>query len=104
MLLTSLQTKWVCEDLERIAIDKKQKIEKIHKEPGQSNGQLVSTTVADTKEQNQFEMYKDAYEMYKDAYEGSQRRENSYFDREEEKKITTLKSEIFIKVFEAYTA
>ena len=54
MLSISLQTKWVCEDLERIAIDKKQKIEKIHKEPGQSNGQLISTTVADTKEPNQF--------------------------------------------------
>ena len=39
--------------------------------------------------------------MYKDAYEGSQRTENSYFDREEEKKITMLKSEVFIKVFEA---
>ena len=29
---TSLQSKRVCEDLERTAIDKKQKIEKIHKE------------------------------------------------------------------------
>ena len=34
---TSLQAKRICEDLERIPIDKKQKIEKIHKEPDQSN-------------------------------------------------------------------
>ena len=45
---TSLQTKRACEDLERIAIDKKQKLEKIHKEPGQSNRKLSSTTVTDT--------------------------------------------------------
>ena len=50
---TSLQTKRVCEDLERISIDKKQKIEKIHKEPGQSNHQLSGTTVTDTKESDQ---------------------------------------------------
>ena len=47
---TSLQSKRLCEDLERIAIDKKQNIEKIHKEPGQSNRQSNSTTVTDTKE------------------------------------------------------
>ena len=45
----SLQTKRVCEDLERIAIDKKQKLEKIHKEPGQSHFRLSSTTVTITK-------------------------------------------------------
>ena len=50
---TSLRTKRVCEDLERIAIDKKQKIEKIHKELGQSNRQFSSTTVTDTKELDQ---------------------------------------------------
>ena len=50
---TSLQTKRVCEDLEIIAIDKKQKIEKIHKEPGPSNRQLSNTTVTDTKEPDQ---------------------------------------------------
>ena len=50
---TSVQAKRVCEDLERIAIDKKQKIEKIHKELGQSNRQLSSTTVNDTKEPDQ---------------------------------------------------
>ena len=50
---TYLQTKRVCDDLERIAIGKKQKIEKIHKEPGQSNRQLSSTTVTDTEEQDQ---------------------------------------------------
>ena len=44
---TSLQTKRACEDLERIAIDKKQKTEKIHMEPGPSNPQLSSTTVTD---------------------------------------------------------
>ena len=44
---TSLQTKRVCENLERIAIDKI-KIEKIYQEPGQSNCQLTSTTVIDT--------------------------------------------------------
>ena len=49
---TYLQTKRVCDDLERIAIGKKQKIEKIHKEPGQSNRQLSSTTVTDTEEQD----------------------------------------------------
>ena len=50
---TSLQTKQVCEDLERIAINKKQKIEKIHKEPDQSTRQLSSTKVIDAKEQDQ---------------------------------------------------
>ena len=50
---TSLQTKRACDDLKRIAIDKKQKIEKILKEPGQSNRQLSSTTVTDTEEPDQ---------------------------------------------------
>ena len=40
-------------------------------------------------------------EMQKDAYEASQRRENSYSDREEEKKITMLKNEVYFKVFKA---
>ena len=40
-------------------------------------------------------------EMHKDAYEVSQRRENSYFDREEEKKATMLKNEVHFKVFKA---
>ena len=39
--------------------------------------------------------------MHKDAYEASQRRENSYFDREEEKKVTMLKNEVYFKVFKA---
>ena len=38
-------------------------------------------------------------EMHKDAYEAIQRRENSYFDREEEKKVTMLKNEVYFKVF-----
>ena len=50
---TSLQAKRACGDLERIAIDKKQKIEKIHKETSQSNRQLSSTTVTDTEEPDQ---------------------------------------------------
>ena len=50
---TFLQTKRVFDDLERIAIDKKQKIQKIHKEPGQSNCQLSSTTVTDTEKPDQ---------------------------------------------------
>ena len=41
---TSLQATRACGDLERIAIDKKQNIEKIHKEPGQSNRQLSKGT------------------------------------------------------------
>ena len=40
-------------------------------------------------------------EMHKDAYEASQRRENSYFDREEKKKATMLKNEVYFKVFKA---
>ena len=50
---TSLQAKRVCEDLERIASNKKQKIEKIHKEPDQSTRQLSSTKVIDAKEEDQ---------------------------------------------------
>ena len=50
---TSLQATRACGDLERIAIDKKQKIEKIHKEPGQSNRQVSSTTVTGTEETDQ---------------------------------------------------
>ena len=38
-------------------------------------------------------------EMHKYAYEASQRRENSYFDREEEKKAMMLKNEVYFKVF-----
>ena len=49
---TYLQTKRACDDLKRIAIGKKQKIEKIHKEPGQSNRQLSITTVTNTEEQD----------------------------------------------------
>ena len=49
----SMTAKQVFEDLERRAFDKKQKIEKIHKETGQSNRQLSSTTVTDTKEPDQ---------------------------------------------------
>ena len=37
--------------------------------------------------------------MYKNAYEASQRRENYYFDREEEKEVTMLKNEVYFKVF-----
>ena len=37
--------------------------------------------------------------MHKDAYEASQRRENSYFDRGKEKKVTMLKNEVYFKVF-----
>ena len=40
-------------------------------------------------------------EMHKDAYTVSQRRQNSYFDREEEKKVTTLKNEVYFKVFKS---
>ena len=50
---TSLQAKRVSEDLERIAIDKKQKIEKIYKETGQLSCQLSSSTVTNTKEPDQ---------------------------------------------------
>ena len=39
--------------------------------------------------------------MHKDAYEASQRRENSYFDREQQKKVMMLKNEIYFKVFKA---
>ena len=48
-----MTAKQVFEDLERRAFDKKQKIEKIHKETGQSNRQLSSTTVTDRKEPDQ---------------------------------------------------
>ena len=50
---TPLQTKRTCDGLERMAIDKKQKIEKFHTEPGQSNHQLSRTTVNDTEEPDQ---------------------------------------------------
>ena len=50
---TFLQIKRACDDLERIVIDKKQKIQKIHKEPGQSNWQLSSTTVTGTEKPDQ---------------------------------------------------
>ena len=51
----SMTTKHLCKQNEpvMIAIDKKQKIEKIHKEWGQSNRQLSSTTVTDTEEPDQ---------------------------------------------------
>ena len=39
--------------------------------------------------------------MHKEAYEASQRRENSCFEREEEKKVTMLKNEVYFKVFKA---
>ena len=38
-------------------------------------------------------------EMHKDAYKVIQRRKNSWFDREEEKKVTMLKNEVYFKVF-----
>ena len=52
---TSLQSKRVCEDLERTAIDKKQKIEKIHKESNKESikSSVSITTVTDTKEPDQ---------------------------------------------------
>ena len=34
-------------------------------------------------------------EMHKDAFEASQRRENSYFDREEKKKVAMLKNSLY---------
>ena len=37
--------------------------------------------------------------MHKDAYEASLRRENSCSEREEEKKVTMLKNEVYFKVF-----
>ena len=36
-------------------------------------------------------------EMHKAAYEASQRRENPYFDREEEKKVAMLKKKPILK-------
>ena len=38
-------------------------------------------------------------EIHKDAYEASQRRENSSFDREVEKKVMMLNNEVYFKVF-----
>ena len=38
-------------------------------------------------------------EIHKDAYEASQRRENSSFDREVEKKVMMLKNKVYFKVF-----
>ena len=38
-------------------------------------------------------------EIHKDAYEASQRRENSSFDREVEKKAMMLNNEVYLKVF-----
>ena len=70
--------------------------------------------IFDTKQHNSFKTWNDTAnircyfdaveehvksEMDKDIYEASQRRENSYFDREEEKKVTMLKNEINFKVF-----
>ena len=40
-------------------------------------------------------------EIHKDANEASLRRENSCFEREEEKKVTMLKNEVYFKVFKA---
>ena len=40
-------------------------------------------------------------EMHKDAYEASQRKENSYFGREEEKMVTMLKNVVYFKVLRA---
>ena len=37
--------------------------------------------------------------MHKVAYESSQKRENYYFDREEEKEVTMLKNEVYFKVY-----
>ena len=39
--------------------------------------------------------------MHEEAYKATQRRENSYFDRQEEKKATMLKNEVYFKVFKA---
>ena len=38
-------------------------------------------------------------EIHKDAYEASQRRENSSFNREVEKKVMMLNNEVYFKVF-----
>ena len=40
-------------------------------------------------------------EMHKDAHEAIQRRENSYFAREEKKKVKMSKNEVYFKVFKA---
>ena len=40
-------------------------------------------------------------EIHKDANEASLSRENSCFEREEEKKVTMLKNEVYFKVFKA---
>ena len=39
--------------------------------------------------------------MHQDAIRANNRHKNSYFDREEEKKVTTLKNEVYYKVFQA---
>ena len=39
--------------------------------------------------------------MHEEAYKATQRRENSYFYRQEEKKATMLKNEVYFKVFKA---
>ena len=70
--------------------------------------------IFDTKEHNGFQTWNNTAnircnldigeghfksELHKYAYEPSQKRENSYFDREEEKKVTILKKEVYFKVF-----
>ena len=37
--------------------------------------------------------------MHKVAYESGQRRDNYYFDREEEKEVTMLENEVYFKVY-----
>ena len=66
--------------------------------------------IFDTKQHNSFKTWNDTAnircyfdaveehvksEMDKDIYEASQRRENSYFDREEEKKVTESNFKVF---------
>ena len=41
--------------------------------------------------------------MHKDVYEASHRRQNSYFDIEEEKKVTIMKNEVNLKCAKPYT-
>ena len=36
--------------------------------------------------------------LHKDANEANQRRQNSHFDREKEKKVTMLKNEVYFEV------
>ena len=67
----------------------------------QNNGQKVWNSVANIRCRTQTvnDHFRKETSMHQEAVRANNRKKSSYFDREEQRKINTLKNEVYYKVF-----